>query len=146
MFIVLWLYSRIWNLVCINLRRPSGPHAIWPIQKLLNCYATRSVGASQFIPMGSNQIQCCDSALHQTSARWLKVTVSWMVSPCSTSCSWRPLNRRIRHSHLTYRQFHSLVPLLRPRRRRPQRTRLTQLENSTMGTGTIHYGNQSQGC
>ena len=64
---------------------------------------------------------------------WFKITVSWMVSPCSASCSWRPLHWGIRHSDLTSRQFHSLVPWWRPRRIRPQKTRLSQLENSAMG-------------
>ena len=40
--------------------------------------------------------------------RWFKVTreLSWMVSSCSASCSWRPLDWRIRHSHLTSTLFH----------------------------------------
>ena len=35
-----------------NLCRPSGPHGIWWIEKLLNCQ-TDVVGATQLIPMGS---------------------------------------------------------------------------------------------
>ena len=61
-----------------------------------------------------------------------------MVSSCSASCSWLPLDRIIRHSHLTSTLFHSLVPWWRPRRIRPQRTRLSQLENSAMGTWPIY--------
>ena len=60
------------------------------------------------------------------------------VSSCSASCSWRLLHRRIRHSHLTSRQFHSLVLWWRPPRIWPQRTRLRQSENSAMGTGPIY--------
>ena len=45
---------------------------------------------------------------------------------------------RIRHSHLASTLFHSLVPWWRPRRIRPQITRLSQLENSAMGTWPIY--------
>ena len=44
----------------------------------------------------------------------------------------------IRHSHLASTLFHSLVPWWRPRRIRPQITRLSQLENSAMGTWPIY--------
>ena len=54
------------------------------------------------------------------------------------ACSWRPLDWRIRHSHLVSTLFHSLVPWWRPRRIRPQITRLSQLENSAMGTWPIY--------
>ena len=43
-----------------------------------------------------------------------------------------------RHSHLVSTLFHSLVPWWRPRRIRPQITRLSQLENSAMGTWPIY--------
>ena len=46
----------------------------------------------------------------------------------------KQLDWRIRHSHLASTLFHSLVPWWRPRRIRPQKTRLSQLENSAMGT------------
>ena len=49
----------------------------------------------------------------------------------------KQLDWRIRHSHLA-RLFHSLVPWWRPRRIRPQITRLSQLENSAMGTWPIY--------
>ena len=65
-------------------------------------------------------------------------TVSWMVSSFSASCSWRSLDWRIRHRHLASTLFHSLVPWWRPRRIRPQITRLSQLENSAMGTWPIY--------
>ena len=61
-----------------------------------------------------------------------------MVSSFSASCSWRPLDWRIRHSYLSSTLFHSLVPWWRPRRIRPQITRLSQLENSAMGTWPIY--------
>ena len=48
------------------------------------------------------------------------------------------LDWRIRHSHLAPTLFHSLVPWWRPRRIRPQITRLSQLENSAMGTWPIY--------
>ena len=48
------------------------------------------------------------------------------------------LDWRIRHSHLVSTLFHSLVPWWRPRRIRPQITRLSQLENSAMGTWPIY--------
>ena len=39
--------------------------------------------------------------------RWFKVTqeLSWIVSSFSASCSWRPLDWRIRHSHLVSSLF-----------------------------------------
>ena len=46
----------------------------------------------------------------------------------------KQLDWRIRHSHLVSTLFHSLVRWWRPRRIRPQITRLSQLENSVMGT------------
>ena len=63
--------------------------------------------------------------------------MSWMVLSFSASCSWRPLDWRIRHSHLTSTLFHSLVPWWRLLRIRPQITRLSQLENSAMDTWPI---------
>ena len=50
----------------------------------------------------------------------------------------KQLDWRIRHSHLASTLFHSLVPWWRPRRIRPQITRLSQLENSAMGTWPIY--------
>ena len=73
-------------------------------------------------------------------------TVSWMVSSFSASCSWRPLDWRIRHNHLTSTLFHSLVPWWRPRRIRPQITRLSQLENSAMGTWPLYKNSIIPDC
>ena len=50
----------------------------------------------------------------------------------------KQLDWRIRHSHLVSTLFHSLVRWWRPRRIRPQITRLSQLENSAMGTWSIY--------
>ena len=50
----------------------------------------------------------------------------------------KQLDWRIRHSHLASTLFHSLVPWWRPRRIRPQITRLSQLENSAMVTWPIY--------
>ena len=50
----------------------------------------------------------------------------------------KQLDWRIRHSHLVSTLFHSLVRWWRPRRIRPQITRLSQLENSAMGTWPIY--------
>ena len=50
----------------------------------------------------------------------------------------KELDWRIRHSHLVSTLFHSLVQWWRPRRIRPQITRLSQLENSAMGTWPIY--------
>ena len=50
----------------------------------------------------------------------------------------KQLDWRIRHSHLAFTLFHSLVPWWRPRRIRPQITRLSQLEISAMGTWPIY--------
>ena len=48
--VLLSIFSLFWDYIpesevyfCINLRRPSGPHAIWRIQKLLNRQTTRWV-------------------------------------------------------------------------------------------------------
>ena len=50
----------------------------------------------------------------------------------------KQLGWRIRHSHLASTLFHSLVPWLPLRRIRPQIIRLSQLENSAMGTWPIY--------
>ena len=50
----------------------------------------------------------------------------------------KQLDCRIRHSHLASTLFHSLLPWWRPRRIRPQITRLSQLQNSAMGTWPIY--------
>ena len=50
----------------------------------------------------------------------------------------KQLDWRIRHSHLASTLFHNLLPWWRPRRIRPQITRLSQLENSAMGTWPIY--------
>ena len=50
----------------------------------------------------------------------------------------KQLGWRIRHSHFASTLFHSLFPWWRPRRIRPQITRLSQLENSAMGTWPIY--------
>ena len=50
----------------------------------------------------------------------------------------KQLGWRIRHSQLASTLFHSLVPWWRPRRIRPQISRLSQLENSAMGTWPIY--------
>ena len=67
------------------------------------------VDAARSIPMGSNQKQCCGSQF----AKWHYIytsdeyadewrqdnadfeRLSWMVSSCSASCSWRPLHKQI---------------------------------------------------
>ena len=138
---------------CINLRRSSVPHAIRPIRKWLNCQTTPRVGAARFIPMSISQKQRCGSWVREMTwhlytrgvpgrmkakQRWFEFTLSWMVPSRSASCSWRPLHWRIRHSHLTSKQFHCFVRWLRPLRNRPQRTRLSQLENSAIGMWPIH--------
>ena len=50
----------------------------------------------------------------------------------------KQLDTRIRHSYLASTLFHSLVPWWHPRRIRLQITRLSQLENSAMGTWPIY--------
>ena len=121
---------------CVNLCRPSGPYSIRLIQKLLNCQTTMRGGCfNSTVALSSRNDMI---SIHQRSARTnegkttlilsYSRTVSWMVSSCSASCSSRPLDWRIRHSHLTSTLFHSLVPWWRPRRILPQRARLSQLE------------------
>ena len=61
----------------------------------------------------------------------------------------KQLDWRIRHSHLASTLFHSLVRWWRPRRIRPQITRLSQLENSAIGargqfTRTLFYQTDSK--
>ena len=91
-----------------------------------------------YIP--ESKLWFCLNLCHPPGAYSIRTgrTVSWMVSSFSASCSWRPLDWRIRHSHLASTLFHSLVPWWRPRRIRPQMTRLSQLENSTMDTWPIY--------
>ena len=50
----------------------------------------------------------------------------------------KQLDMRIRHSHLASALFHSLVPWWHPLRIRPQITRLSQFENSAIGTWPIN--------
>ena len=50
----------------------------------------------------------------------------------------KQLHWRVRHSHLVSTLFHSLVRWWCPRRIRPQIIRLSQLENSAMGTWPIY--------
>ena len=50
----------------------------------------------------------------------------------------KQLDWRIRHSHLASTLFHSLVRWWSPWRIRPQITRLSELENSAMGTWPIY--------
>ena len=57
MFIVLGQYSRIWNLFCINMHCPSGPHAIQRIEKLLNCQTT------WWVPLGWSRWGATKTAL-----------------------------------------------------------------------------------
>ena len=124
MFIVLGLYIPEPEICfCIPLRL-SGPHAIRWIEKLLNCQTPWWVllGCSQW---GATPKQHCGSEFvlrhaiytleecvdewrqNNTDYKWLCYS---MVSLCSASCSWLPLDWRIRHNHMMSRQFHSLVP------------------------------------
>ena len=107
-----------------------------------------------FIPMGSNQKQRYGSEFANSMiGAWgvrgrmkqnnadLKLLENCVMNGFiifGIICSWRPLDWRIRHSHLVSTLFHSLVPWWRPRRIRPQITRLSQLENSAMGTLPIY--------
>ena len=132
---------------CINLCCPSSPHTIWPVLKLLNCQTMR------WVLLGSSQLGATKNRVYEMTwylytrgvhrrinakQHWFKITVSWMVSSCMASCSWWLLHWRIHHSHLTSTQFHSLVPWWRQRRIQPQKTRLSQSENSAMGTWPIY--------
>ena len=152
-------YSLFWGYIpesklcfCLNLCRPPGTYSIRPIQKLLNCQQRDDAlqarwGAAKnsavALSLRNNMM-----SIHQRGARTnegkttliysYSRTVAWMVSSFSASCSWRPLDWRIHHSHLASTLFHSLVPWWRPRRIRPQITRLSQLENSAMGTWPIY--------
>ena len=151
-------YSLFWDYIpesklcfCLNLCRPPGTYSIQPIQKLLNCQQCDGVLwvlLQAFILMGSNQKTALWLWVREITwylytrgvrgwmnakQRWFKVTVSWMVSSLfSASCSWRPLDCRIRHSHLASTLFHSLTLWWRPWRTWPQITCLSQLETSAM--------------
>ena len=123
---------------CVNLSRPPCPWWIRPMQKLLNCQTRthRAVGATPSTPIGE-QLKIAlwlwvreitwylytrgERGRMKANTADLKLldTVSWMVSSFSASCSWRPLDWRIRHSHLASTLFHSL-------------------ENSAMGTWPIY--------
>ena len=59
----------------------------------------------------------------------------------------KQLDWRIRHSHFVSTLFHSLVRWWRPRRIRPQITRLSQLENPAMGTkNKLYIASVKQKC
>ena len=143
MFIVLRLYPRIWNLFCTNPSHPFGPHAIRRTEKLLNCQTTRWVP----ILMGSNQKQRCGFEF----AKWYDIYTSeecaedWRQNNADSKLLCHEWFHHVRHhvhdGHCNGEfaiQFHSVVPWWRPRRTRPQRTRLSQPENSTIGTWPIY--------
>ena len=113
-----------------------------------------AVGATPSTPIGEQPKQRCGSGFvkwhdiyttrgvrgrMKAKQRWFKVTrelcQEWFHH---FRHPWRPLDWRIRHSHLASTLFHTLVPWWRPRRIRPQITRLSQLENSAMGTWPIY--------
>ena len=101
---------------CVHLWRPSGPYSIRPIHR--SCSTVKQRRA-----MGSNQKQRCGSEFtkwhniytpeesanesRQNNAD-LKLLEYYVIMV--SSFSWRPLDWRIRHSHLTSTLFHSLVP------------------------------------
>ena len=121
-----WDYIPESKLCCwVNVCRPPDPYSIRPIQKLFSCQiTTRGVCCSKNSAVTWYLYQMSARTNEGKTSLSYSRTVSWMVSSCSASCSWRPLDWRIRHSHLTSTLFHSLVPWWRPRRIRPQRTRL----------------------
>ena len=129
---------------CTN---PDNVNCFGTIFPNLNFFLPQSVPPARYIldPTNTDVTQLSNSdnsavalssrnsmmSIHQRSAR-TNERLSF-----SESCS-RPLDWRIRQSHLTSTLFHSLVPWWRPRRIRPQITRLSQLENSAMDTWPIY--------
>ena len=133
--------------LCINLCRPSSPHSIRPIHKLLN---SRTATCSEYCPIPDGE--------QPKTVLWLWVReMTWYLYTRECADEWRQNSadfkllencvmngfimfgivfmtatglETIRHSHLMSTLFHSLVPWWRLRRTWPQRTRLSQLENS----------------
>ena len=151
MFIILGLYCRIWNLF---LRLPAPPvrSPCNPTNTEVVQLSNNAVGAIWFIPMGSNQKQRCGSEFvkwhdintpEEYADEWRQnnadLKLLCLVSSCSASW-WRPLHWIICHSLLTSTQFHSLVQWWHPRGIWPQRTRLSQSQNSAMGTWPMRSG------
>ena len=127
--------------ICILLRRPSGPCETQRIEKLPNYQTPRvSLGWS---PWGASKASTVTVntrtdmiSIHQRSARTNECKITLILSDCVMSdfimsgimfLTAIPLDNS--PHHLTSRRFHSLVPWLRPRRIRAQRTSLSQSEN-----------------
>ena len=128
-------------------------------EQFRSCWTVKqrcAVGAAPHILIWSNQKQRCGSEF----AKWQDIYTpeecadGWRQNNADLKllknsvmnghhvrhheCSWRPLDWRIRHSHLTSTLFHSLVPWWSPWRIWPQRTRLSQLENAALGTWPVY--------
>ena len=152
MFIVLGLYSRIWNLFL----HQSAPPVQSPCNpKLLNCQMMQWVPRG-WVPLASSRWEQPKQHCGSEFAKWHDI-----YTPEECADEWRQNNSdfkllchewfhhvrhhvhvghwlwRIHHSHWTYRHFHSLFPWWRPRKIRPQRTHLCESENSAMDTWPI---------
>ena len=145
MLIVLGLYSRIWILF-LHQSAPSVRSPCNPTNREVAQLSNDTVGAARLIPMGNNHKQRCGSESSRIIyARTNEGKITLILSYCVMNgfimfdiIFMTALHWRIRHSHLTSRQFHGLVPWWRPRKIRPQRTRISQSENSAMGTWPIY--------
>ena len=120
------LYIELELMCCTN---PNNVNCLGTIFPNLN-FVFASIWAARPVHIESDQYRSCSTVKQGPAVGATPSTPA--------SCSWRPLDWRIRYSHLAPTLFHSLVPWWRPRRIRPQITRLSQLENSAMGTWPIY--------
>ena len=144
MLIVLGLYSRIWILF-LHQSAPSVRSPCNPTNREVAQLSNDAVGAARLIPMGNNHKQRCGSefANYLCADEWRQNNSDLSYGVMNGFIMFdiifmTALHWRIRHSHLTSRQFHGLVPWWRPRKIRSQRTRISQSENSAMGTWPIY--------
>ena len=119
---------------CLNLCRSPGAYSIRPIQKLFNCQTTtrnQKTAAWLWVPEITWYLYTRGvRGRMKAKQRWFKVTRDL----CHEWFHHFRHHVHDGHCHLTSTLFHSLVPWWHPRRIRPQITRLSQLENSAMGT------------
>ena len=125
---------------CVYLCRPFGPYSTRPLQKLLNCQTTTRCVL---------QLKVCEMTWYlytrgmrgrmQAKQRWFKVTQELCHE-------WFHVRHYVHDGHWTDElatvilRLHcfTIIPWWHPRRIRPQITRLSQLENSAMGTWPIY--------
>ena len=144
-------YSLFWDYIpesnfcfCLNLCRSSGPYSIRPIQKLLICQTIN--GARWVLLPHSSRWRATKNtnsrndmiSIHQRSAR-TNEGKSTLLQSYSTTVSWMLMVATgLENSPFYVYTASQSFPWWRPWRIRTQRTRLSQVENSAMGTWPIY--------